>query len=314
MLRPRSSSPWYRRLVSWVSLLVWVSLTGQARAQCCRVNPVAGATNVGVLSQGTLRVIAFYRYGYSDTYFSGSRRTDLRTTRYSDYHFTGWIFSYGVLNRLTLDLEAGYWLSRTLVLATSPVVKLQAQGFSNGFFLLKYALVRQRLFEVTVGSGIKFPLSGRYAEKDGVRLPASLQPSTNATGMVGLVFVHRYVPSWGVRFFLLHRTELNGVNSWGYQWGALSNTSLFVLKSLSPRLMGLLQLRGEVRGRDRIESQPVAASGGYTFYVAPQVALGALSGWVVSALLEMPVYRYYSGAQLSPKWAAGLVLTYDAHL
>ena len=52
-------------------------------------------------------------------------------------------------------------------------------------------------------------------------------------------------------------------------------------------------------------------SGGELLVLAPQVAWSFPKGWAVSVNVDIPVYRYYNGEQLSPRGAGGISLIKD---
>ena len=61
-----------------LSFLIFITLlTRTAFSQCCSPgNPIGGTTNIGILDKKAFRVIAFYRYSYSDGYYKGSKKSN----------------------------------------------------------------------------------------------------------------------------------------------------------------------------------------------------------------------------------------------
>ncbi len=297
------------RLFFLFIIFVFISLKGFS--QCCTANPVAGSVNIGVLTKNTFRSISYYRYSYSDTYFNGSEKSNLNFLKYSYYNFAGTLWSYGITNRLTADLQLGYYINRTEIFNTDPVYTQKGWGFSNGVASLKYAFTKKGTFELTGGLGLKFPFTQQQLTIDGVQLPQTAQPSTGAFGAVIQVFMQKAYLEKGLRFFLIHRTEINGTNTVYYRTGNSYSTAFYISKSINYRWTAIVQIRNENRAKDIRDNERIPISGGYELFFSPQINYSVTQKLNVSILADFPVYKYYNGTQLASKYAFVVSLTKD---
>jgi hypothetical protein len=294
----------------FVSHLLWRGGGGEAHAQCCSANPVAGSVNIGILTKNTLRSIIYYRYRFSDKYFEGSKRSDFNAVKNANYNFIGSILAYGISNKVTIETELGYYLNKSEVLNTEPPYTIKGTGFYNGVSSLKYNILKNTI-ELTAGAGLKFPFTTKQQEKDGVQLPQTVQPSTGAFGFVGQIFFSKTWLPKRTRLFFIHRTEINGTNSVEYQFGNLYSNSVFVSKSFNNHWTGIIQFTSEIRERDMRENKTIAASGGYTFFLSPQINYTLKEKWNISLLTSIPVYRYFNGTQLGGDKSFSVNVTRD---
>lgn len=302
-------------------ILPWL-FTGQIKAQCLSsVNPVGGTVNLLVLEKNTLRVLSFYRHNYGNKYFEGSRPSDFSLIKSANYNYAGTIVAYGLAEKLTLETEFGYFFNKTQHYNISPSLKLQGSGFSNAVVSARYGLLKNnsKRFFISTGLGLKIPLSTTPVSRGGVELPVELQPTTGAYGAVAQVFMVKEVPASGTRYFLTSRAEFNSANRQEYKPGTSVFTSLFFSKHLMYSwLRGdwttIIQLRSEIRGRDRTFNGWKESSGSTIFYVSPQVNYFIAERWNISLMLDLPVYQYFTGIQLATKYGISLNLARDFRL
>jgi hypothetical protein len=175
---------------------------------------------------------------------------------------------------------------------------------------LKYNILKNTI-ELTAGAGLKFPFTTKQQEKDGVQLPQTVQPSTGAFGFVGQIFLSKTWIEKELRLFLIHRTEINGTNSVEYRFGNLYSNSIFISKSFNNHWTGIIQFTNEIRERDVRESKTISASGGYTFFLSPQINYTLKEKWNISLLTSIPVYRYFNGIQLGGDKSFSINVTRD---
>lgn len=270
----------------------------RSSAQCCSANPVAGSVNIGTLTKNTFRIITFYRYGSFSKYYEGSNRSDFDSLKNANSNFLGSILAYGISNKITVEAQAGYYINKSEVVNTQPPYTLKGRGLSNGVASLKYNIFKKNQIEFTAGVGAKFPFTLKQQEKNGVQLPQAIQSSTGAFGGVGQLFLSKSWTEKSIRLFLIHRTEINGTNIVEYKTGNLHSTSLVVSKSFNKHWTGLLQATSENRGRDVLENKTVDASGGYFFFLSPQINCTIAQKWNLSLLTGIRIYWHYNGTQL----------------
>jgi hypothetical protein len=301
------------------SLFFLISLfpTGTIFSQCCSTgSPVGASVYVGVLSKNNLRLIAYYRHNFSDTYYQGTNKTsENNQLKSSDYNFSGIAIGYGITKRLTIETDLGYFFNKTQVFNTIEFSE-KGYGLSTGGITLKYgAIVRPlKQFELTVGTGIRYPFSRTPQEKDGVQLSRDVQPSTNAFSVSGMLFLNKGFPSVTMRLFSINRFDHNFEDKLNYNYGDILINSVFVSKQIVKYFMGILQIRSEYRWKDQDDGISRPNTGNYLLIISPQLSYSIAGKWNLSLLCDIPVFKNYYGKQLTPKYSFAIGLTRDFNL
>ena len=292
-------------------LFILAAFQHLAPAQCCAPgNPVSGSEYIGTLPKKTLRTITFYRHSYSDTYYEGSEVSELQGTE-SGYDFIGEVVSYGLLKKLSIEAELGYYIDKY---QDSEVLdRFTTHGFTNAVLSGKYAVVKTKKdMELTLGAGAKVPVSRKvFKDENGVPYPQEIQPSTGAFGFVGQVFFYQGFEDKKWRLVFNGRYELNGYNSEDYRFGDAIFTSLFLGWSFAKNWAATLQLRNEFRFEDWQGETRYLVTGGDVLFVSPQVSYTFNPKLTVSIMGDIPAFRHYNGVQLGPKWAMGISVVKD---
>jgi hypothetical protein len=284
---------------------------------------VGASVYVGVLGKNWLRAITYYRYGYSDTYFEGHQKTgeNVQLAK-SYYNFAGIAVAYGITRRLTVEADAGYYFNKTQVFKTIDF-STTGYGFSNGSISAKYGLFVKpsSQTEITVGAGFRYPFTTSPQVIDGVQLNRDVQPSTNAFGISGMLFLNKGLPGINMRLFSINRYEYNFPDKLDYKYGNVLLNSLFASKQIVRYLFGILQFRSEWKTNDMDFVNPndsggdkVTNSGFWILTVSPQLSYSIAGKWNLTALFDLPVYKYYNGKQMTPKYSFALSLTRDFNL
>ncbi|TAL69881.1 MAG: hypothetical protein EPN82_04490 [Bacteroidetes bacterium] len=292
-------------------LLFSFSLFSEASAQCCSVgSPVGGTTSIGTLPQNNFRYTLFYRYGYGNRYYIASELVnDTKiNVKQAFSNYVGLFIDYGLLNRLTITGECGYYINK--VQDWGEKGQFEASGLSSAVLMGKYNLLNdiESEFEITAGMGIKIPFTSKRIQKNGVDLPRDVQPSPGAFGFVSQLYLRKGFSDISANLFLVNRIEINGSNEddLDYRYGNCYNTSFFITKKIVDNLIGILQIRNEIKEKDRDNfTGEISTSGSNLFFFSPQInySFGDLS---VSALYDLPVYRYYNNRQLGGKYSFAL--------
>jgi hypothetical protein len=293
-----------------------------APAQCLSsVNPVGGSNNLLVLEKQSLRIISFYRYNYGNQYFEGDKHSDFNLIKNANYNYAGCIIGYGLANKVTVETELGYFFNKTQHYNIDPAYALRGNGFSNAIISVKYGLLKNDIkrFFISSSLGAKIPFSTRPISRDGVELPVEVQPTVGAFGTVVQLFMVKEQPVTGTRYFLTSRMEINARNNQDYKLGTSIFTSFFFSKHLMfSWLKGdwtmILQLRNEVRNKDKTVNGLKESSGSTIFYLAPQINYFIKEKWNVSLMLDLPVYQHFNGIQLATKYGISLNLARDFKL
>jgi hypothetical protein len=277
------------------------------------------------LDKKVLRFASFYRHSYSDKYLEGSQPA-IGTLDNALYNYTGGLFGYGLTNNITLEAEIGYFINKTKNYKGMDLSQV-AQGFSNAVFSLKFPIYQdmEKRFEFSTSLGLKVPLARKAIWENNVELPIDIQPSTGSYGLVIQTYIIKEKPFEALRFFLVNRIETNFKNSKGffdqetqYRFGHILSTSAFVTKHLHFRYewltenwTAIIQVRNEIKAKNKKNGEWVGASGSYAFYVAPQLNYTIKEKWNLSVLVDIPVYQHYNEVQLAAKYAVVFNLTRD---
>lgn len=307
----------------YLCFLVFLFFASHAlRAQCFTTsgNPVGGTTNMGIMDKNTLRMTLFYRFSCSDQYFQGNKEYtgNIGVLQKASYNYLGFLSGYGLTNRLTIEAEAGYYLNKTQVYYIEDT-ELTGRGLSNLVISLKPRLYYHpdKRFEVSCALGANIPFSTEMQQVNGVTLPIQVQPSSGSYGLVFQSFLIKENSFRAIRFFWVGRMEKYFKNRQDYVPGTLYLNSLFFSKHFVFEQWKLkdwtfiLQLRNQITDFAARSNQDIGASGNFLLFLIPQVNLALGEHWNVSALVDIPVYRYYHGIQLANKSAFVLTMIRD---
>ena len=306
-------------------LLISLNSTETTFSQCCSTgSPVGASVYVGVLNKSTLRVIGYYRYNYSDTYFHNSGISDENTAlKYARYNFSGIGFGYGLTKRLTVEADLGYFFNKTQqyndIISQADSVnhgKVKGFGLSNGGITVKYGAyvnpVKQ--VEITFGAGFRYPFTTKPQVVDGVQLNRDVQPSTNAFGTSGMLFLNKGFPSITLRLFSINRYDYNFEGNDGYKYGNILLNSIFVSKKIVKYFFGILQVRREWKTNDQDNGGKVVNSGFVLLTLSPTLSYSIAGQWNLTLLCDIPLYKNYYGTQMTPKYSFAVSLSRDFNL
>lgn len=306
------------RLIKLLSTGLFLSFIAYSSgfAQCCSSgSPADASAFAGLSGKNNLRSTVFYRYQFSDNYYEGKvKYTGPSLLLNSTYQYTGIMAAYGLSKLITLEYEMGYFIEKSQRFNIKPdPVELSGTGLSHGMISCKYGLYLNKgsNIECTIGAGLKFPFRFNPQYVDNVMLPRDIQPSTGAFGLAPQLYLSKGLPAIGLRICSVSKFELNAVNKDQYRYGNFLMTSIFVSKKILPDLFGLLQLRCDMRGKDIEDGESVVNTGNTITYLSPQVNYIIKGNWYLALMGYVPVYRNYSGRQLSPAYSMAISLTHD---
>lgn len=300
----------------WVLLIVFIGFyPGHAKSQCLSsVNPVGGTDNLLVLEKNTLRVISFYKLGQGNKYYEGIRRSDFEGIDRAYYNYLSAIVGYGITNKLTMEIESGYFINKTQDYNLDQAYSLTGKGLSNAVILAKHSLLTDHFnrFYITGSAGVKIPFSRKLQwSEDNVKLPVEVQPTIGAYGAVFSASFVKEQSGKGMRYFFTSRAETQSPNREDYRLGTSVYNSLYISKHLmQPWLKdnwtAILQLRNEIRTPDKVKGEVKKSSGSTLFFIAPQLNFVLKEEWYLSGMMDIPVYQNFKGTQLG----AGVGLTF----
>lgn len=144
------------------------------------------------------------------------------------------------------------------------------------------------------------------------RLPRGLQIGRGATEALIGAAATRWTPRWVLSGDFLLRP---GGKDEGYRYGDLLKYNLAYEYAISPRelpeeglpdfVYALVELNGEVAGRDRFLGSVQGSTGGHVLYVAPGFQYAA-PRYAIEASVQIPVVADLNGLQTEP-WATFVV-------
>ena len=286
-------------------------------------NPVGGTSNFGVMNKNSFRISSYYNFFYSDQYFSGSEHYDgsKAVLKYAKFNYTGLYTGYGISDRLTAELETGYYFNKTQAYKIEDAV-LSGKGFSNVVASIKPRLYinQDKRFEVAAALGLNIPISNGQQIINGVVLPMGVQPSTGSYGVVLQSQLIKENSFRGIRFFFNSRIEKYFSNqqdflAGNYYYNALFFSKHYVIESLALQDWTLiLQLRNQIQQRNIQSGNRISASGNVLFFLTPQINLSIGDSWNASVLADIPIYQYYNGVQIGNRYAFSIAVIRDFHL
>ncbi len=302
-----------------ITILIFIFFSKLAYSQCLSsANPIGGTNNLLVLEKKTFRFISFHRFNYGDQHYEENKRSDFDLIKSANYNYLGTILGFGISDKFTIETETGYFINKTQIYNVTPAYQLRGYGFSNIIISAKYGFLAdhfKRLY-YSANAGIKIPSSTKPKSSKGVELPVEVQPTIGSYGMVIQSFLVKENSGKGLRFFLTNRFESNLPNKKEFQLGTSVFTSVFISKHLMYSWIKsdwtvILQMRNEIRFKDKRENKLIESSGGVLFILSPQINYSLKEKWNISLLADMPVYQYLYGIQLVTKFGITIGLTRD---
>lgn len=183
----------------------------------------------------------------------------------------------------------------------------RAAGLGDAFVLLKRDLSPQQPFagwSCALGAGLKLPTGATDREQDGVRLPRDIQPGSGTWEVVAWGFAGTPIASGAASLgaSLLVRSPLHA-DRFNYRNGVELQAMLLTTWLECPLAACFpgLALRLRVTTADRLNGQPLPATGGLWVDALPTLTLSPLP---VAVRLQgiVPVVRHTRGVQLVHSW------------
>jgi len=281
---------------------------------------MGGSANMGVMNKNSLRVMAFYRYQFAKDYYKGDKRNDdLRIYESANYNYAGTLLGYGISDRLSAELETGYFLNKSVNYRSETLPQQTGFGLSNALVSMKYALYQntEKRFEITGAAGVNIPYRRDLQRVDGTVLPYDVQPSTASYGIVLQSYLIKENSFRSIRYFWINRFDKNFTNPDGYVFGSVLNSSAFFSRhfifgqGMAKDWTLILQLR--FQHTEPNVGYKENASGGRSLILSPQINCSLNEIWNISVLYEKPIYQYYHGIQLGINYAFLINIARDFH-
>jgi len=308
-------------------ILVLIFLSSQVlqcRAQgCCSGgsgSPIAGGASQGVLQERQFEIAPNYQYTGTNRFRVG----DKDTAKLFDYLFTNYLYmrlAYGVTNKLTMSVEAGYFFSKTqygLLKADT----FTSSGIGDLILFPRYSVFTRNTentrSEITLGLGYKIPL-GKYndstlvftdpnnGQKYYTTSPPTIQPTTGSQDFIFYSFLYRGYTQTKFRIFANMLYIKKGWNALGQRFGDYASVGLFAGKTFFKKFGLTLQLRGEWIDSMKYDKNvdmlalyniDVRSTGSKKVFFMSQLSY-THKNFTFYGLTEIPLYQYLNGTQVA---------------
>ena len=306
------------------SILIFLSfcfsIKGYTQCFASPGNPVGGTANMGTMQKNSIRIAPSYQYSYSDIYFEKNKKYEGPKTVIdkANYSYLQLIGSYGITDSLTIETEWGYFIQKELQYKLSST-KVHAHGLSNSVISLKYKLFQndESRFSTTISLGANIPFSQEMKQLNGVTLPLDVQPSTGSFGAVWQTYIIKENSFRGERWFYTNRIEYYRPNKDNIKFGSALYQSVYFSKHFDFQSWKLhdwtaiIQCKNLIKLPNYKEEKIIKASGGYTFWVIPQINIFIKKTWNISTFISIPIYQYVHEIQLGNTYGWGIQIIRD---
>lgn len=154
--------------------------------------------------------------------------------------------------------------------------------------------------------GVKLP-TGRFHDRfsggpqAGGLLDRGLQPGTGTTdALLGLYHFGTLAGNWDYFMQGMAQIPLGARDHYKPATSFTFNTGIHYLGF--NRITPQLQINAKTGGRDSGDQADSDNSGGTLVYVSPGASVGVTSRFRIYGYVQLPVYQYVNGYQLTPKW------------
>lgn len=305
-----------------LSTLLFLLSTSTRAQGCCSggsASPIAGGVSQGVLRPGQMELGMNYQYTNSDRF----KVLDHDTASLFDNLSSNYLYNrvaYGISDKLTFSLEAGYFLNKTQIgLNNSDTI--HSSGIGDLILFPKYQVYKHSSerfrTEVVLGIGYKLPL-GKYNDSNLVFTnpfngqefysisPPTIQPSTGANDLILYGFFLNEFTKPAIKTFANVLYIRKGWNPMGQKFGDYASISLYAGKTFRNRYNVMLQLKGEhvaMMDYDKnidmlaLYNIDVESTGTRKVFLVPQFSYSwkSLTGFI---LYELPLYQFAHGTQV----------------
>lgn len=155
-----------------------------------------------------------------------------------------------------------------------------------------------------VALGLKLP-TGSYTvtNDEGVAAERMLQPGTGTTDALVTLFLSRPLGSQASMFMQLSfEAALDSRDQ--YRPGNRTYLNLGYNRWLTPRLGLQLQLNLAYKRPEEGANAEPEVSGGKYVYFSPGLSFDLTHAWQIYGYIQLPLYQYVNGVQLTANWAA----------
>lgn len=281
--------------------------------QCCSAgNPSSFSfADNNSLKAKSLFLSSSYKYGYSGKYYAGSEPEEVSFTAPASYSFMDLKAAYGITKRLTIQASSGYFFSKEQQNPDSYPADI-GYGLGDAELNVRYRAYKSVIkhIELTASAGIRLPVGVFDLEKDGVKLPITVQPSSGSFVYMAGLSVAKSFNENKLKLFSSVFTEfpqLIDSKNFYYHYGNLYNISFTTAYPVNKLFNPGLQVQAEIREQATREDEQVVDASGYKIIIlSPQIESDFRNNWSVFIYTDLPVYRYFNGMQLANSFKFGI--------
>ena len=290
-------------------------------AQCCGAgNPISTSQGDAIMKKGQMQIMLGYRHSSSDDYYDGSHleNTDFPgRISHTGYDFLDLGMSYGLTRRLTIGATIGYFIDKTEDYKSDIFPDAHSSGFGDLGLRANYTVYRnvRKGIDLTPFIMVKFPIGKFDCESEGIKLPLAMQPSSGSfkysVGFSGSYNINRCL--YLTTFNQFEYSQRIKSKNFDYQYGPLWNLNVACRARALKNIQAGLQIGYENKGKAKNDGLILDGSDYQMLKLTPQVT-GIYSDFQLSAGVDIPVWRYVGGMQMSNKWALQLNIAYNFKL
>lgn len=298
-------------------------------AQTCCSGGVPLSNNLGMPNEGrkTLQIAFNYDYNNLNTLNAGSDRlNDDSRKRITNSLLLG--LGYAITDRFSVE-SLWTWVNQTRTINQFNNENItETTGIGDAVFLVKYA-IPEILGQRTIwnlGIGLKAPLGASdISSEQGFLLTADLQPGSGAWDGIGWLSISKglsFRPSATIAASLTYRLTgennkyLNNTATYEFGDEVLANagyTDQFLVFNtvVNPGLI----LKYRKAWQDKIDGSDIPNTGGEWLFLRPELQIQLAPNIAVATRVELPVYSYVDGTQLTPtvRFTAGMLFKINAN-
>jgi hypothetical protein len=162
---------------------------------------------------------------------------------------------------------------------------------------------RPQVFGVLVG--LKLPTGKTDVENDeGDVAERSLQPGTGTTDPILGAYYQVQLPARGLAFFVQAAYAFPLESEDGYRPGYRTTVDLGMRYAVGEKVALLLQFNALWKGHDSGAEAEPDDSGGQYLFLSPGVSVNLTRRVQLFGLVQLPLYQYVNGVQLTADWGA----------
>lgn len=295
-------------------LLILFLISGnRVFSQCCTSgNPFISDAEQPALQSKILTASLTYRYSHSGKYFSADGRfTKLPFQEVAHSNYSEFQVGYGITDWLTGLADVGYFFNKTL--ETPGIDSYNGYGPGDLGVYAKFNAYSNPGLKLTISPtvGIKFPVGVFDQEADNVQLPISVQPSSGNYRYLANLFISKGFSKIALAGFVSYEySQLISSENFYFKYGDQWISAIYFNYRPFRQLTSDLQIRNEYRAKSSRENQEIVESSGYdVVFFTPQLSYRFKHEWYVSAYADIPVYKFYTGIQMSFGYSISLRIT-----